>query len=353
MAVRVAEHGTRTKPRVRRVARRVALRRRATVAVGLAALTAGIVLAIQMLPGGRGARTIRDSPRSSVVGQSVAAVRFPAPKALHPFGNATPDEGRWRRAGRLVRGHPAVYETTIGLPDNPAVLAGVAWMDTKLLRARLYSGSLSPGGLFWRYTAPVSPALARTLVAAFNGGFLLNVSGGGYLSEGHLVAPLRVGAASLVIYADGSSTVGEWGRDASMSPRVVAVRQNLTLLVDHGRPVPGLNPADYSAWGYSLGKIANQWRSGLGVTADGALVYVAGQMNIVDLAKVLARAGAVHAMTLDMNPLWTVFATYAPAGANGVASASNGTDLLPTMYQTPARFFQPTYSRDFVTMSAR
>jgi len=225
-------------------------------------------------------------------------------------------------------------------------------MDTKLLRARLYSGSVSPGGFFWKYTAPVSPMASRTLVAAFNGGFLVKDSNGGYLSEGHHVAPLRAGAASLVIYKSGYATVGEWGRDVSMRPAVVAVRQNLTLLVDHGRPVPGLSPADVSIWGYSLYKKANTWRSGLGVTADGALVYVAGPMSIVDLAQVLVRAGAVRAMALDMNPLWTVFATYAPASAHGVASPTNGTDLLPTMVQSPARFFETAYARDFVTMSA-
>ena len=112
------------------------------------------------------------------------------------------------------------------------VVAGIAWMDMKLLRARLYSGSLSPGGLLWKYTAPISQSAARSLVAAFNGGFLLKSSNGGYLSEGHLVAPLRAGAASLVIYRNGSVNVGQWGRDVGMTSNVVSVRQNLTLLVE-------------------------------------------------------------------------------------------------------------------------
>ncbi len=41
---------------------------------------------------------------------------------------------------------------------------------------------------------------------------------------------------------------------------------------------------------------------GLGVTADGALVYVGGSgLSIVDLANLLARAGAVRAMEMDIN----------------------------------------------------
>ncbi len=273
-----------------------------------------------------------------------------APAPLASFINA----GRiiWHPAGRLVHGQPAVYVTSMRMPDGPYV-AGIAWMDTHLLTARLYSGSLSPGGVGWHYSAPISPSAARTLVAAFAGGFLLKDSQGGYLSEGRLVAPLRNGAASLVIYRNGSATVGTWGRDVSMTPDVVAVRQNLRLLVDNGRPVSGLRASDISTWGYSLNNVVNDWRSGLGVTASGDLVYVAGPINIVDLAHTLVRAGAVRAMVLDMNPLWPVFATYAPASATGLAAPSNGTTLLANMIQTPARFFQPTYSRDFITLSAR
>lgn len=275
------------------------------------------------------------------------------PSNLAPFiSPRISGEGVWNPAGRMVRGHEALYTTTIRPPENPSVMAGVAWMDTNLLNARLYSGSLSPGGLNWKYTAPVSQSAAKTLVAAFNGGFLLPDSHGGYLSEGHLVAPLRRGGASLVIYADGSATVGMWGRDVSMTSSVVAVRQNLTLLVDHGSPVPGLDRYDVKTWGVSLGAVVDTPRSGLGVTANGALVYVEGKMNIVDLARILVGAGAIRAMVLDMNPDWPIFASYRPATPGGVASLANGKDLNSSMLPTPARFFEAAYARDFITMSA-
>ncbi len=290
----------------------------------------------------------------SIAAPTVAALRpLAAPAPLTPFVAGGAPSALGHAAGRPVAGHAAVYVTALRLAADPSVEAGVAWLDPRLLRARLYSGSLSPGGLSWHYTAPITPAAARTLVAAFAGGFLLAASHGGYLSEGRLVAPLRAGAASLVIYANGSWAVGEWGRDVGMTARVVAVRQNLTLVVDHGRPVAGLRAGDVSTWGRALHNVANTWRSGLGVTADGASVYVAGPMTIVELAQTLVRAGAVRAMVLDMNPLWPVFATYRPSSPDGLASPANGTDLIATMVQTPARFFQPTYSRDFVTMSAR
>ena len=73
-----------------------------------------------------------------------------------------------------------------------------------------------------------------------------------------------------------------------MTPNVVAVRQNLDLLVDSGEPGTGLNANDTAQWGYTLGGQVYVWRSGIGVTADGALVYVGGPgLNITDLADVL------------------------------------------------------------------
>ncbi|HLX78017.1 MAG TPA: phosphodiester glycosidase family protein [Acidimicrobiales bacterium] len=279
---------------------------------------------------------------------------LPAPTALVPFSRAgAQGQGTWRPFGRRVFGQAAVFETDL-LPPAGGAPAGIAWMDTKLLRATLYSGSGSPGGSSWHFSAPIKPGQARTLVGAFNGGFYLKSSNGGYYSEGKLVAPLRPGAASLVIYRDGTATVGEWGRDATMTKDVAAVRQNLNLIVDQGRPVAGLNPYDTSVWGSTLGGIPDVWRSGLGITRNGALVYVAGAaLNVSVLAQLLARAGAVRAMELDINPYWTVFATYRPATANGLASSANGIDLISTMYGQPDRFFTPSWARDFVTMSAR
>ena len=95
------------------------------------------------------------------------------------------------------------------------------------------------------------------------------------------------------------------------------------------------------------------WRSGLGVTADGALVYVGGPgLNITDLADLLTRAGAVRAMELDINTDWVNYSTYRPPTPSGLASGANGTQLLPGMTGTPGRYFQPWWARDFITLSA-
>ena len=285
------------------------------------------------------------------------------PANLTPFRRSmTRAEGMWRPAGRRVEGTKAVYETAL-IPPGGSQPAGIAWMDTSLLSARLYSGSESPGGGPHRYTAPVQPASARSLVAAFNGGFIMNVAKGGYYTEGRIIDPLRAGAASLVIYADGSVNVGAWGRDVRMTPRVVAVRQNLVPLVAGGRPTARAASADWQEWGATCGAsscassvpgIEHQWRSAVGVTANGALVYAQGPaLDPLQLASLLARAGVVRGMQLDINPDWPIFATYDPAGDNGLASASAGRKLLAGTVRGPGIFFEAWWARDFITMSAR
>jgi hypothetical protein len=286
-----------------------------------------------------------------------------APTALTPFGtSASSGQGSWHAAGRLVGAIPAIYETTL-VPPGGSQPAGVAWMDTHLLSARLYSGSVSPGKGPFHFTAPIQPAYARTLVAAFNGGFVMNVAHGGYYTEGRVVDPLRVGAASLVIYANGGVTVGAWGSDVSMNSRVVSVRQNLMPLVAKGRPTAAAMSANWHAWGstcgvYSCAKsvpgIEHQWRSGVGITKNGALVYVTGPaLSPSQLADLLVRARVVRGMQLDINSSWPDFSTYAPPSANGLASASNGTKLVASTVQGPWTFFEPTWPRDFITMSVR
>jgi hypothetical protein len=302
------------------------------------------------------------SARPGSPGKAVPGRPLPAPAALVPFGTpAAAGAGIWSPAGRAVGGIRVIYQTSL-VPPGGTRPAGIAWMDTGLLAARLYSGSGSPGGGPYRYTAPIRPAQAATLVAAFNGGFLMRDAHGGYYTEGRVIDRLRAGAASLVIYADGSADIGAWGSDVAMSPQVASVRQNLLPLVADGRPTPLAASAKWHLWGSTCaatscgqGKpgVEHQWRSGLGITGDGALVYVAGPaLDPLQLAELLVRAGAVRGMQLDINPYWPVFATYDPPPGTP-AGAANGRKLLSSTTQGPGTFFEPRWARDFITMSAR
>jgi hypothetical protein len=232
-------------------------------------------------------------------------------------------------------------------------VVGVAWMNMKLLKATLYSGSQIPGGGPYRYSAPIQPNAATSLVAAFNAGFLMADANGGYYTDGRIVRPLRSGAASFIIYRNGSVNIAKWNSNTKPSSNIVAVRQNLDLLVDNGKPVSGLNANDTSKWGQTLGNQVYVWRSGVGVTANGALIYVGGPgLNITSLANLLVRAGAVRGMEFDINTDWVNFATFDPSAPNGMASTANGTNLLSEM-ESPGRYFASWWVRDFIAVSVR
>jgi len=283
------------------------------------------------------------------------AAALPTPSRLSsPAGSWLPGEGVWHPAGRTVDGVPAIFTTEVR-PDATytSYLVGVAWMDTRLLRAQLYSGSEVPGGGPYQHTAPISTLASRTLDAAFNAGFKMADANGGYYTDHKVVLPLRIGAASLVVYRDGSATVGAWGSQVAMTKSVVSVRQNLDLIVNGAKPVPGLLANDNSRWGATLGGAYAVWRSGIGVTKAGALVYVGGpSLTITSLARLLVDAGAVRAMELDINTDWVQFSSYRAAFGVPVGGA-NGTSLLAGMVGDPSRYFESWWIRDFYTMSLR
>jgi hypothetical protein len=291
--------------------------------------------------------TGRATPRSSV------GPHLPAPANVIPLASpALPAEGVWRPAGRTVSGVPAVYETALR-PDSVhgGLATGVAWIDTSLVRAELFAGTQLPGGT-WVHEAPIPVARRSLLLAAFNSGFKLNGSRGGYFAEGKTVRPLVDGAASLVIDSSGKPTVGQWGRDVGMGATVASVRQNLSLIVDGGAPAPGLDENLHGRWGFTLGNRVLVWRSGVGVTSNGALVYAAGNgLSVATLARVLIAAGAQRAMELDINSEWTRFFTYEAADPLQ-PTAVVGTKLVPDMRSSPNLYLE-SETRDFIAVMAR
>jgi hypothetical protein len=289
-------------------------------------------------------------------GRAGPAALLPAPKPLQPYvANPLLGEGQWRPLGRPVNGTPAMYVTYLR-PDavHTGVVAAVAWIDPKLVKAVQYAGALEPGGAGWAHQLPIDQAVRPDLLAAFNSGFKIADAKGGYYDSGRFARPMRNGAATLWITADGTLDVGQWGRDVSMAtPGLVMARQNLDLIVDRGRPVPGVQNNDPARWGKTVDNPVLVWRSGLGVTANGAVVYVAGPgLSAGSLAGLLARAGAVRAMELDINTAWVDFFTYEPGPSGAPAGELTVSRLLGDM-QPPTSDYLTASSRDCIALFAR
>lgn len=231
-------------------------------------------------------------------------------------------------------------------------ITSAVWIDPVLMKVALVPGLTEPGGT-WTHPPYITAAELPTVAAAFNGGFRFQDAHGGFYLDGRTAVPLQTGAASLVIYDNGRVDVGTWGSQVTMTPDVVAVLQNLVLMVDGARVSPAATYNDTRVWGTTLGTNVVVPRSGIGVTADGAVVYVAGPaLTARTLAESLQRAGAVRAMTLDINPEWVTFNFYShpdPASPSVVQPSK----LYPHMQRPADRYLGPTQeSRDFFMVSA-
>jgi hypothetical protein len=213
------------------------------------------------------------------------------------------------------------------------------------------AGTREPRGFrgAWGGSIPL-PQRARVL-AAFNSGFRFDEAAGGFYAEGRVGVQLRNGAASLVVYRDGNANIGVWGSQVRMSPDVVAVRQNLQLIVAAGRVVDGLDRNANGEWGVGRNQGLYTWRSGLGITAEGALIYVAGDgLTLATLSAALVQAGCMRGMELDIHDEWTTFEVYVRnrESTEGVI----GRKLLPGMAFDDRRYLLPD-DRDFIALFAR
>ena len=273
----------------------------------------------------------------------------PVPLVVQP---ALPGEGQWQPTGPVVDGRYGMYVAQFRADTvYTGQITSAVWIDPTLLRLRLVPGAQEPGGTWSQPPDLTGTALARA-VAAFNGGFRFQDAQGGFYLDGRSAVALRAGAASVVIYRDGRVDIGAWGSEVNMTPNVQAVLQNLVPLVDHGQIAPDATYHDTHIWGNTLGANTVVARSGLGVTATGALVYVAGPaLTAKTLAESLQRAGAVRGMTLDINPEWVTFNFYNhpnPANPAQVQAAK----LYPQMQRPATRYIGPgPESRDFFTVS--
>jgi hypothetical protein len=184
------------------------------------------------------------------------------------------------------------------------------------------------------------------LLATFNSGFTYGDGHGGFGVDGQTVTPLRAGDATVVAYRDGRVDVTDWRGGSRLPPWLTLARQNLPLIVDHGRSNPALNDPN-AFWGYTLGNAVRVWRSGVGVDRHGNLIYAAADLQTAgSLAQLFVHLGAVRAMELDINPEWPSFITYGSGGGRDAIK------LVPNSQQSAQRYLVPD-DRDFFAVYRR
>jgi hypothetical protein len=258
--------------------------------------------------------------------------------------------------GGPLASEPSKFVPVVRWRDQTAALirrtrTGIALLsfNQHLVQVRLHSGTIDAGTAGWRFGPAVVGRELKRLVAAFNGGFKFSTGAGGFMSYGRVAVPLRDGLGSIVTYADRSTDIGTWHQQLPLSGRrVVSVRQNLRLLIDHGSAAPTLGCL--SCWGATLGGVVDPARSALGITADGNLIWAGGErVTVAQLVDALVGAHAMRAVELDINPEWVAGYLYGHRGGHGPLAP---VQVVPGQQGIPGRFLAP-WSRDFFTIVAR
>ncbi len=257
-------------------------------------------------------------------------------------GAATPSVGGiWHPGSFAVAGGPPLL---VGVRWTNGLPAYVAWIDHTRTRLALYPGLQDPQTASPRGPGEVPPAQRWRLLATFNGGFKSAAGAGGFLVNGRVDEPLRKGFGTLVEYRSGALAILNW-QGRTRPGALVLARQNLPPLVWAGRPTARVS--ENWLWGTTLGGASAVWRTAVGVTKRGDLVYAAaGGQTASSLAALMVQLGAVRAIELDINPEWPSFIGYAQHGGRDPIK------LVPNPQQSAYRYLAPD-RRDFFAVYSR
>ena len=234
--------------------------------------------------------------------------------SIKPFiSPPLPGEGVWTTNGLpSPPSHiPSLVAKAFIRPDpaRPYAIVTLLQFDTRFVQLHMVAGTAEPGGargVAGPGVIPSSDLKNNQLLAAFNGGFKYADGQYGMMVNGTVYVPAQNGAATIAVTRQGQLILGAWGVDPRLNSRntdLLAWRQNASLLIDHGTVSSLAN--DGAAWGGTVLNQAYTWRSGIGITSSGSLLYAAGDaLSALTLGKALQAAGAVMAMQTDINPFW-------------------------------------------------
>ena len=227
---------------------------------------------------------------------------------LEPFikDGKMPGEGVWSAEG-MPKGDkkkgPLMARACIR-PDEkrPYAVVNLLYLDLARAEIRPVAGTIHPistTGIKGPGAIPEDDDTRSRLLCGFAGGFQAVHGGYGMMVDGDVYIPALPGIATACFFADGSMKIGVWDKDGGDSPSLVSYRQNLPPLIIDGKYNSG-----NTFWGYTpkVMQSAYTWRTGMGLTKDGKLIYAIGNSVIAEtLAKAMTAAGVITGMQLDMN----------------------------------------------------
>jgi hypothetical protein len=256
------------------------------------------------------------------------------------------NEGVWLDKPFAQFPNKQVVAYTFVRPDvtRQYAIVTLVQIDTGPILLGVTAGQKQPGGPVGNSGPGIIPQDIidnGKLLAAFNGGFQYRDGMYGMIVGDKTYLPLQNDLATLVGHKNGMLNIIKYeGQDLGRD--VIFVRQNCPMLVENGE-VTVDSPQNHSLWGRTLTSDIYTWRSGIGITKNGNLIYAIGNnINPETLATALKMGGAISAMQLDINPYWVRFTVFDYVSNGKYNSAS----LIKDVYNG-AKEFLNGYEKDF------
>ncbi len=276
-------------------------------------------------------------------------------------------EGVWESSGspRDARGKPLVYKTFYRPSvDFPNAVVYMMVVDMSMTSMRYYVGSQEPAAS--KGNSEVEPDIRSKIMAVTNAMWMQRHSkGAGAIFRGKTMYPMINGAATLIVYKDGSVDIREWTPDIPLE-LVQDARQLRHLIVKDGMVVQsvlrkGKIEDSEIGLGFLLGGGGKDldgkhaWfvahRSAFGIRKDGNLVFAIGHhIGSKDLARALVLAGCERGLHGDANPDNIVANLYIrDVFGNMVRKAK----LSPEQANYTLNRYDDSYSKDFFAFFLR
>jgi len=255
-----------------------------------------------------------------------------------------PGEGEWKP---LISTDEAVLLAKTSVhpdKDRPYAVVNIVKMNMDKLAINIAAGTKQPGGPEkpGQGIVPQEIQNSNNLIAAFSGGFQQKDGYYGMIVGKTTYLPLKPTLATFVMYADKKPILLKY-TNQNLGDNILAIRQNCPLLIENGQIVTSSNAWDMQTWGLTTTNPMYTWRSGLGVTKEGDLVYASGPSLVPEtLAKALQAAGAINAMQLDINPVWVRFVLFDSLGKGQYKYQSLEPDMVNGGYE-----YLHGYQKDF------
>ncbi|MCP4356493.1 MAG: phosphodiester glycosidase family protein [Chloroflexi bacterium] len=275
-----------------------------------------------------------------------------SPPSILPFGSLV-GEGVWQPYLHNSAGEVVAYRTFLQ-PDEerPYAIAAIVAFDLNKIRLHYVLGSDEPALAEGPHGSGLMNAADKqpgTLLATFNGGFMASNGQYGAMADGLVALAAKDGYATVTIGEDGRVQIGEWGFDIAPDGSYQSWRQNARLITQNGQINERVYNGSAATWGSSINGDIVTWRSGIGLSEDGQILYfVAGPgLSMPTLAAAMSATGAYNSLLLDINETWVHF-----AAIRTVEDELTAEPLLTDGMDSNVDRYLKQSSRDFFYISA-